>query len=213
MSDSHPEPEPRPDCPASADGWEARYVAGNTGWDRGGAPRSLRALIGTLDGPPGRVLVPGCGAAHDAVAWAGAGYDVTAFDFAPSAVAAARANATAAGVGIDVVEADLFDLPGDWAGRFDFVFEQTCYCAIPVRQRDAYVAAMARVLRPGGTFFGLLWNHGGEGGPPFDVTPYDVSLRFPPHLELVAVQPIPDAGTSRKGEFLCTLSRPTGPSE
>jgi methyl halide transferase len=30
---------------------------------------------------------------------------------------------------------------------------------------------MATILRPGGSMVALLWNHGGEGGPPYDMPP------------------------------------------
>lgn len=200
------------DCPKSDDAlpagmWEERYQTGETGWDLGGPPPALVALIEDLGETGLRVLVPGAGRAHDAIAWARAGHHVTAVDYAPSAVAAAQANAAEAGVQLTVAEVDLFDLPASFIGAFDLVWEQTCYCAILPKQRDAYVAAMAQVLHPGGRFFGLLWNHGKPDGPPFDVTPEDVRERFPPAFEVVRTDPVRQSVPSRENEFLVEARR------
>ncbi|PRQ01326.1 hypothetical protein [Enhygromyxa salina] len=40
--------------------------------------------------------------------------------------------------------------------------------------RRAYLEAMATILRPSGSMVALLWNHGDEGGPPFDMSPLSV---------------------------------------
>jgi SAM-dependent methyltransferase len=191
--------------PADPAAWDARYREQNTPWDLGDAPPALRRLLGSL--PPGRlrVLVPGAGPGHDAIAWARAGHDVVAVDFAPSAVAAARARARKAGVSLEVVEADVFALPPEFAGAFDVVWEQTCYCAIPLDRRRAYATAMARALKPGGVFLGLLWHHGQEGGPPFDVTVADVRGDLAEAFEEVSIEPVVDSVESRASEFLATF--------
>ncbi|MDJ0975988.1 MAG: methyltransferase domain-containing protein [Planctomycetota bacterium] len=201
------------DCPKSddvmhAESWEQRYVEGTTGWDLGGPPPALVALLSGLEGGPRRVLVPGCGNGHDAVAWAKAGHDVVAVDYAPSAVLGTRQNAEAAGVEVDVRQADLFALPADLDGTFDAIWEQTCYCAIHPSQRDAYVEVCGRVLKPGGRYHGLLWNHGQPGGPPFDVTPDDVRARFAAAFELESLAPVAESVPSRANEFLATFRRP-----
>src|SRR5689334_17318379 len=115
---------------SESDAWNQRYVEGRTGWDLG-RPQSALVCVIAAQPPPLRVLVPGAGRGHDAVAWAEAGHEVVAVDFAPMAVAAGRENAAARGLAIEVREADIFALPGDLAGSFDLVWEQTCFCAIP----------------------------------------------------------------------------------
>ena len=107
------------DCPKNddvmhAESWEQRYVEGSTGWDLGGPPPALVDLLASLGGGPRRVLVPGCGNGHDAVAWAKAGHAVVAVDYAPSAVLGTQGNAEAAGVEVDVRQADLFALPEEF---------------------------------------------------------------------------------------------------
>lgn len=196
---------PKGDDAMTAERWEQRYVEGSTGWDLGGPPPALVELLARLEADRLRVLVPGCGNGHDAIAWAAAGHDVVALDFAPSAVQGTRRNAASAGVRLDVRQADLFALPTEMDGAFDAVWEQTCYCAIHPSQRDAYVAVCARVLRPGGRYHGLLWNHGKPDGPPFDVTPDDVRARFAAAFAIEALTPVGRSAPGRSNEFLAEL--------
>ena len=71
----------------------------------------------------------------------------------------------------DVREADVLAPPAALHGQFDLVWEQTCLCALPPEERRPYLQAMAQLLGPGGRMVALLWNHGNEGGPPWDMSP------------------------------------------
>ncbi len=190
--------------------WEGRYRSGDTPWDLGGPPP---VLLQVLERHPARtrvlrVLVPGAGTGHDAIAWARAGHRVVAIDIAPAAVARARENVRRAGVSVEVLLADLFALPARLAGAFDVVWEQTCFCAIPPERRPEYVDAMASVLRPGGSFHGLFWNHGRPGGPPYDVTVGEVRASFAPRFVEVSVEPVVESVPTRRHEFLAVYRRP-----
>ena len=143
--------------------WEARYRAGQTGWQRGEVNPACVGWIadGTL--PRGRILIPGAGRSAEPAAFAAAGYAVTVVDIAPSAVAfQAEVLAPYGGV---VIAADLFAYEPD--GLFDAVYEQTCLCALPPDLLPAYVANLGRWLRPGGVLGALFLQVEREGGPPF----------------------------------------------
>lgn len=198
---------PGPACPKSSEGWELRYTEGTAGWDLGGPPPALVGLLQTLGATRLRVLVPGCGNGHDAIAWAGAGHEVVALDFAPSAIEGTRAGAAAAGVELTAVQMDLFDMTDEVGAPFDAVWEQTCYCAIQPEQRDAYIAAIAKVLRPGGALHGIFWNHGKAGGPPFDISPDEVRGRFGAAFEIVSIAPVTASVPSRANENLAHFRR------
>jgi SAM-dependent methyltransferase len=192
-----------------AAGWEQRYRDGVTPWDLGGPPP---ALLDALDGPPlaggaRRVLVPGAGFGHDALAFARAGHRVTAVDVAPSACGALRARAERAGLVVDVLEGDVLALPARLAGAFDVVWEQTCLCALASVQREVYVASMATALRPGGHFLGLFWHHGQPGGPPHDMPPDLVRTLFAPRFVELALQPVARSAAGRR-EHLLLARRP-----
>src|SRR5215212_7726353 len=92
--------------------WDAHYQRGDTGWDIGKpAPAFVDLLAGPDAPPPGRLIAVGCGRGHDAILFARAGFDVLGIDFAPRAVAAARARAADGGVAARFEQHDLFDLP------------------------------------------------------------------------------------------------------
>jgi SAM-dependent methyltransferase len=191
---------------SESEAWNQRYVDGKTAWDLGGPPPALVRVIAAR--PPSlRVLVPGAGRGHDALAWAQAGHQVVAVDFAPLAVVAARENAAARGVAMEVHEGDIFALPDTFAGSFDLVWEQTCFCAIPPERRADYARSMAAVLRPGGHIVALFWNHGREGGPPHDVTREDVDRIFSGAFVVEEVSAVPDSPAGRDPELLAVLRR------
>lgn len=188
--------------------WEQRYREGRTRWDLGGAPPALARAIAARPAPPRlRVLVPGAGFGHDALAWARAGHGVTAVDLAVSATDALSARAQRAGLPLRVLTADLFHLPTDLSSAFDLVWEQTCYCAIPPERRLDYVRAMADALVPGGLLLALLWNHGQPGGPPYDVRWEEARSLFLGRFAERSVEPVPDSVPGRSHETLVTLVR------
>ncbi len=182
-------------------GWEDRYQAGDAPWDLGAAPPHLQALVDGLDAAALQVFIPGAGRGHDAVPWARAGHEVTALDIAPTAIAEGQAILAAQGVDITWVVGDLFDLPEAFEGAFDVVWEQTCFCAIHPDQRPAYAEAVANVLRPGGVLHGVLWQHGKDGGPPWNLTPDIARDIFGGLFEIESLEPIPDWGEARWNEF------------
>jgi SAM-dependent methyltransferase len=194
--------------------WEARYRSGDTPWDLGRAPAVLEAELARLGPGAGRTaLVPGAGYGHDALALARAGWRVTAVDIAPSPCARLRERAVQQGLALEVLQADLLALPSTLEGRFALVWEQTCLCALDPAQRVPYVAALARVLAPGGLLLALLWNHGKPGGPPHDLPPAVARSLYAPWFDeqaLVAVTPEP--GAPRRDEYLLRLVRRARPA-
>jgi SAM-dependent methyltransferase len=197
---------PNPAQPRTRADWEARYRAGDTPWDLGGAPPVLASALAHL-GPARRrrALVPGAGPGHDALAFARAGWTVTAVDIAPSACAALRARAQRAGLGVEVLEADVLDLPARLRGGFEAVWEQTCLCALPPETRTSYVQALRAALKPDGVLLALLWNHGQAGGPPYDLPPDLARGLFAPAFEELAFTPVPHGPKGRQNEYLLTL--------
>jgi len=193
------------ECPLSPEGWEARYRDDDTGWDLGGPPPALVKLLDDLGDAKLKVLVPGAGFGNDAIAWAAARHAVTTVDYAASAVAGAIERAKAAKVALEVLEHDLFDLPDALNQSFDAVWEQTCFCAIHPDRRAAYVESIAGVLKPGGAFYGLFWNHSMEDGPPFDVTPDHVRDIFGGRFVIESLQPAHASDERRPNEFVAAM--------
>jgi 2-polyprenyl-3-methyl-5-hydroxy-6-metoxy-1,4-benzoquinol methylase len=137
------------------DSWEARWAqALRTHGDRiAQRPPNgvLTAEIGEL--PPGRALDAGCGHGSDTLWLAARGWQVTAVDFAATALAHARSTAEAMGADvagrIDWVEADL----ASWTPQpdaYDLVLCLYVHVAGPVEEM---VQRMASGVARGGTLF------------------------------------------------------------
>ncbi|WP_085446194.1 methyltransferase domain-containing protein [Magnetofaba australis] len=157
--------------------WEERYQAGRTGWDRGGASPVLSKWLRHASDSERRVLIPGCGRGHELAELARRGYEITALDFAPSAVAAAR-EALAEHPHCVVQEADLFHWEAR-EGTFDAIYEQTCLCALAPDQWREYEHRLFDWLRPEGRLYALFMQTHAEGGPPYHCAIEQMRRLFP----------------------------------
>ncbi|WP_373527449.1 class I SAM-dependent methyltransferase, partial [Nostoc sp.] len=96
-----------------------------------------------------KALVIGCGLGDDAEALAHRGFEVTAFDISPTAIAWCQErfpNST-----VNYVVADLLAIPPQWHQAFDFVFECRNIQSLPLNVRSSVISSVAFVVAPGGT--------------------------------------------------------------
>ena len=194
--------------------WEQRYETGDTPWEKGAPAPPLLEWLKSGGAIRGDVLVPGCGSGNDvrAIAAASPGAKVIGLDIAPSALDRAQRFALAGNETYQL--ADLFDLPVELTGRFDWVFEHTCFCAIEPRRRLDYVRGVARALKPEGALLAIFflnpWDPGempAEGGPPFGVTPEELDRLFGAHFELVEELKPRQAYPGREGREIIRVMR------
>lgn len=120
-------------------------------WDRDGPNSRFVAWADSvaLVGAGRSALVVGCGYGRDAEYLARLGFEVSAFDIAPSAIEGARARNARSPVSYEV--ADLLDLPAAWAGAFEFVLESHNVQALPDPLRARAIGAVGSLVAPGGT--------------------------------------------------------------
>ena len=169
----------------TAEFWEACYESEMDGWDLGGPTPVFERLASEM--PKGKICVIGCGRGYDAVAFAKAGFDVTAIDFSRNAVMGARENARKEGVDIQVLRENIFDLPEDLFYQFDYVMEYTCFCAISPTRRFEYDRVVWQLLKTNGKLLGLflpLDKELEEGGPPWGVEISELHKLFGLHWNL-----------------------------
>ena len=161
--------------------WEEKYRARAIPWDRGAVSPALLGWIedGELAAGRGfgRVLIPGCGHGHEALELARRGFQVTALDIAPSALAHLADELSAAGVDAERVCADA--LAWHPAQPFDAIYEQTCLCALDPGHWAAYEQQLFSWLRPGGKLFALFMQTERPGGPPYHCALPDMRALFP----------------------------------
>jgi len=169
----------------TAEFWEACYESEMDGWDLGGPTPVFERLASEM--PKGKICVIGCGRGYDAVAFAKAGFDVTAIDFSRNAVMDARENARKEGVDIQVLRENIFDLPEDLFYQFDYVMEYPCFCAISPTRRFEYDRVVWQLLKANGKLLGLflpLDKELEEGGPPWGVEISELHKLFGLHWNL-----------------------------
>jgi SAM-dependent methyltransferase len=169
-------------------------------WLEREAPRAAR---------PTRVLDIGCGLGDTAEDLARRGFDVVAFDVAPSAVEAARRRFPSSKV--DYRVADLLRLPRDLDGGFDLVIE--CYTLQVLHEsvRADGAAALRRLLAPGGTL--LVVARGREplepeGQMPWPLTRAEVEAIGGDELRLRSFEDFLDGEDPPVRRFRAVFERP-----
>lgn len=165
--------------------WDQRYLAGRLPWDANGVPVALAEYLSRTP-PRGRVLIPGCGSGYEISAFHTAGWEVTAIDFAPQAVA--RAKALLGETGSCVRHADFFS--HDFGSGFDLIYERTFLCSLPPACWTDYARRMAELLRPGGYLVGIFFYGHEPDPPPFPLTVATAEALFRPRFELTQDHPI-----------------------
>ena len=159
--------------------WEDIYLENDTGWDLKGVTPFFDSISNELI--QGKVCILGCGRGYDAIMFAKKGFDVTAVDFAPTPISELNKLAIEKSVTITTVQDDIFSLVGKYPDTFDYVIEQTCFCAIHPNRRKEYEIIVRTILKPGGKLVGLwfpLDKSQEEGGPPFGTTIDEVKSIF-----------------------------------
>ena len=101
-----------------------------------------------IQGTGKQTLVVGCGLGDDAEELARRGFEVVAFDVAPTAIAWCRQRFPQSPV--EYVVADVLEPPREWRGSFDFILEAYTLQVLPAEVRSKAMSCIADLLAPGG---------------------------------------------------------------
>ena len=150
-------------------------------WDQGGVPHCLAEYV-ARDPAPRRVLIPGCGSAHEAKLFLANKWRVDAIDF--SAAAVLRAKKVLGPLGATVREADFF---GESLAHehFDVIYERAFLCALPATLRREWAVRVASLIQPGGKLIGFFYFDSSVKGPPFGIEAGTLSKMLSPQFELM----------------------------
>ena len=146
-------------------------------WARGEANPLLREYLEFINPEPARAIVIGCGLGDDAHALYEAGFDVTAIDISSEAISWAKERF--GGTTIDFRVEDIFDLPQELLGRFDFVFEAFTIQSLPLSLRDRVITAIASLMAPRAKVLAVCHAKREEehfDGPPWPLTTNELRL-------------------------------------
>lgn len=173
--------------PGSPQFWDERFERDFTPWERGGVSLALRRFVASSR--PCVTLVPGCGSAHELALLCEAGWDATAIDFSPEAVA--RARALARPWADRIVQADFFAYVP--ARPPDFVYEQAFLCALPRARRTDVARRWAELLGRGGLLAGYFYFDDAPKGPPFGIGRAELDDLLSPSFECIADEAVEDS--------------------
>ncbi len=137
-------------------GFEKSYVTGDTPWDTGVPSVELIRLLEAGRLPGTTVLEFGCGTGTNAIEFARRGYEVTAIDFAGTAIQQAREKARRAGVTVDFRIGDLTRV--GLGGPYDVLFDRGIYHGIRHTDLNGFLRTLECVSRPGTRWLCLAGN-------------------------------------------------------
>ena len=163
-----------------AEAWDRRYVGSDLLW----SVEPNRFLVAEVSGmEPGRALDVGTGEGRNAVWLAEQGWSVTGVDFSSVGLDKAQQLASARGVEVEWVLADLSDyMPGEQA--YDLVV--VLYLHVLAGARREVLERCAFALAPGGSLLvvghharNLTEGHGGPQDPAVLFTAEEIAAELP----------------------------------
>ena len=148
----------------SANRFESAYL-GTRPWDIG-RPQPAIMRLAQARQITGSVLDVGCGTGENVLYLAELGFAAMGVDGAPTAISKARAKAKQRGVTaqFEVADALSLSMPNR---QFDSVIDTGLFHVFSDEERDRFRDSLARVVRPGGTYFLMCFSdqQPGDWGP------------------------------------------------
>ncbi|MFB2538517.1 MULTISPECIES: methyltransferase domain-containing protein [unclassified Acinetobacter] len=185
------------------DYWQNRYDTKATGWDLGAISPPIQAYIEHLIAKGvdknSRILIAGAGNSHEAEYLHHQGFtQVIVVDIAQTPLEnfAERVPSFPKAY---LIQTDFFELdPVDV--QFDFIIEQTFFCAIDPSLRPAYAKKMRSLLKNHGELFGLLFDDDFAKNPPFGGHRAEYQSLFEQYFDQVSIEPCYNSIASRQGQ-------------
>jgi methyl halide transferase len=176
--------------------WEHRYQNDETGWDIGKPSTPLEEYINSIQNKDASILIPGCGNSYEAEYIVEKGFTkLTVIDIAPSPVE--RLQEKIGGKATVLLE-NFFT----HQGHYDYILEQTFFCALNPELRLAYVQKMSKLLADNGKLAGVLFNKQFETNPPFGGSKKEYEELFAAELQLKKIEVCYNSITPRAGTEL-----------
>ncbi|MBN2614961.1 MAG: methyltransferase domain-containing protein [Bacteroidales bacterium] len=155
--------------------WSRQYDNNRTGWDIGYVSPPIKEYFDQRMDRAAKILVPGAGNGWEVeYLYKNGWHNTYLLDFAPAAVQKFSQRFPDF-PNQHILEENFFD----HQGTYDYVVEQTFFSSIPRTIRPEYARQIFQLLKPGGKFVGLLFNHEfNYPGPPFGGTTEEYKTLF-----------------------------------
>ncbi|NQV53802.1 MAG: methyltransferase domain-containing protein [Flavobacteriales bacterium] len=186
--------------------WEKRWSDRQTGWDIGYPSTPIKTYFDQVEDHSKRILIPGCGNAWEGEYLHRSGFEnLHLIDIAPTAVRQIQQRIPLLPKD-NVILGDFFALEG----TYDYIVEQTFFCALEPARRMEYAAKVHELLAPGGRLVGVLFDTDfGNDHPPFGGTKAEYLNYFEGLFDIHAMDRAHNSINPRQGkELFINLLRP-----
>lgn len=196
--------------------WNELYATHQTNWDIGYVSTPLKEYFDQLTRKDLAILIPGCGNSYEADYLLQQGFtNITVVDISPLLTQKLAEKFKETGLvngsgltdgpprPLTIITSDFFALEG----QYDLIIEQTFFCALSPDKRPDYVQQTYRLLKPGGTLAGVLFNRTFAGGPPFGGSTEEYKLLFEKRFTLKVLAPCYNSIKPRMGAEVFLLAQ------
>ncbi|MAX80961.1 MAG: SAM-dependent methyltransferase [Crocinitomicaceae bacterium] len=182
--------------------WTNRYQDGSTGWDVGLATPPIAEYAQQLEDKSIKILVPGCGNAHEAEFLHQHGFEnVFVLDISKAPLENFKKRISTFPQE-HLICSDFFHHQGE----YDLILEQTFFCAIDPVLREEYVKHCASLLKPGGKLVGVLWGVPmNSDKPPFGGNHSEYESLFTPYFDILVMEEARNSISPRMGNELFVI--------
>lgn len=176
--------------------WNEKYKNNDTGWDMQMVSPPLKEYIDQIENKTIKILIPGCGNAHEADYLVQNGFtNITLLDIAEEAVNNLK-NKYKNFPSIKIIKGDFFTHPY----KYDLILEQTFFCAINPNLRESYINKSSELLYENGKLAGVLFNTQFEKqGPPFGGSSSEYLNLFKTKFNVKKLEPCINSHPKRMG--------------
>lgn len=179
--------------------WNDRYINNETGWDLGNISTPIKEYIDQLTDKTIKILIPGCGNAHEAEYAFKKGFsNLFLIDLSPLALQNFKERVP------DFPNNHLIcDDYFNHSNSYDLIIEQTFFCAIDPKLRNQYAKHTAKLLNKNGKLVGLLFDDKlNDDKPPFGGSKSEYIKIFEPYFKLNKFEKAYNSIPPRKGREL-----------
>ena len=184
--------------------WSQKYTESQTGWDLGAVSPPIKAYFDQFEDKSVSILIPGCGNGHEAEYLFNQGFtNVHVIDLAEEPLNNLK-NRVEGFPSSQIHQGDFFE----HEGTYNFIVEQTMFCAIDPVLRANYAATAHRLLESSGKIVGLLFNTNFESGPPYGGSKDEYESVFGEHFSKITMEDCYNSIEPRLGsEFFIKIQK------